>query len=83
MVIENNKKKEKIIKMQRERERLCQFLKLPRTDTGSRACGDYILIFREWKRSKIQQEQWPLAADNNNNHLSNSLVFGLRPQTKK
>ena len=22
-----------------------------RTDTGSRVCGDYILIFREWKRS--------------------------------
>ena len=21
-----------------------------RTDTGSRVCGNYILIFREWKR---------------------------------
>ena len=24
--------------------------KLNKTDTASRVCGDYILIFREWKR---------------------------------
>ena len=24
---------------------------ITRTDTGSRVCGNYILIFREWKRS--------------------------------
>ena len=25
--------------------------RITRTETGSRICGDYILIFREWKRS--------------------------------
>ena len=41
---------------ERERERLHEFWNEKsnknnnKTDTGSRVCGDYILIFREWKR---------------------------------